>query len=281
MTVKFDLNPVNGQQLIPINGGAVGSHLLYLIFATNPTAGTVTVEWRRIGGKAWRALKKVTAVSVTPGELEFRIDGPVAELRVTFSGLTGGTLPQLWLEKNAGPEKLYQGFAAMTVQNYISANVKNGAQFEASGLALAVAAGTITTITFKTGAKDVLIKGRQISFTGPRITGEIRKGVVYTAATGTLIPSYNMSDINVVASTVEVRLGATITTIGTVMGAPVYGIGSDTQGNNTLGGFVIDGVERQLKANSTYSLTINNNHTAAINLATYLTWYEGSPDLPL
>src|SRR5690606_15461938 len=186
MAIKVSLQPVNGAQLVHIPCGVIVFHMLYLAFAVAPSAGTVKVEYREIGSTIFKQLQKVNGVSVTTGELAFRVDGPVAVLRVTFTGLVGGTLPLLWLETADRPALLYQGEAAMTVQDYISANVKKGLQFEASGLSLDVAAGATVTVVFKTGAKEVLVKARQIGFTGPRITAEVHKGVVFTPGSGVL-----------------------------------------------------------------------------------------------
>lgn len=101
MVRQFPLLAADGAQIIPIPGGDVGFREIHLAFAIAPSAGTVTVEQRAIGSDDWVALNRGTAVDVTPGELTLYADGSAGAMRVTFSGLTGGSSPLLWVSSQA------------------------------------------------------------------------------------------------------------------------------------------------------------------------------------
>lgn len=279
MTRLFELQPVNGQQIIQVPGGAVGSHLLYIAFVTAPSAGTATVEYRRIGASGWIALKKVITSSLTSGELAFRIDGPVAGLRITIAGLVGGTGPNLWLDSQSLPADAFNGLAAITTQNYTETNAKNGVQYEISSNTAALAIGGNIDTIFTTGANPVVIKSRSVRFSGVSLTTRVYKAPTFTG--GTVTPYFNLSDKNPVAGSVVIRTGATVTATGTEFGAPTFDIGSDGLGSSSLSTFSTFGIERVLAPNTTYLQRITNDSAAIQRVASYLTWYEGQTDIPL
>lgn len=93
----FPLELVTTPQVLPISGGEVGFHRIFLGFTTAPSAGTVTVEKRAIGSQDWEDVNRAQAVDVTGGEVTFYTDGSVSALRITFAGLTGGSAPVVWL----------------------------------------------------------------------------------------------------------------------------------------------------------------------------------------
>jgi hypothetical protein len=95
MARPFEIQAVNGAQIVPLPGGEVGTHDIYLAFTAAPSAGTVTVEQRQIGSTLWTVI--AYAVDITSGELAMNSDGPMASLRVTFADLVGGTIPRIWL----------------------------------------------------------------------------------------------------------------------------------------------------------------------------------------
>lgn len=178
----------------------------------------------------------------------------------------------LWL-------KAFVGLRAPTIQFYTEANVKNGLQFEASfdNPGVEATTGQVNAI-FITGAKPVIVKARIIDFTGKKIRASVYRTPTYTG--GTPIPIYNLNDIGPVTTTVSVLSGATITAPGTQFGAPNTVYGSDLQGNSVQGTFAVTGQERILRPNTTYLLRIENLGDTPSNIAGYLTWYEGEPDLP-
>lgn len=279
MASSFPLNPVNGVQTIPVPGGSVGFHQLYLAFGTAPSAGTVSIEIRRIGSAIWRPVQKATAVSITSGELAVRVDSSVAGIRVTFAGLVGGVAPGLWLMSQDVPADAFNGFAAMIIQNYTEANVKNGVQYEFSGDNLALAnLGTIDTI-FTTGANPVVIKGRTVKFNGSHLTTRVYRAPTYTG--GAIAPYFNLNDRNPVSGSATIRTGAAVSAPGTEFGAPTFDVGSVGQGNSSLSTFSVFGIERLLAPNTAYLQRITNDSGATQEVSSYLTWYDGGVDFPL
>jgi hypothetical protein len=77
-------------QVFPLVGGQSGSVNVYLQFTVAPSAGTVSVEYRRPSSTAWSFLQGGQNVPVTSGSVSLRIDGGISALRITFTGLTGG-----------------------------------------------------------------------------------------------------------------------------------------------------------------------------------------------
>lgn len=178
------------------------------------------------------------------------------------------------------PAGLFTGLRAMTVQNYVEANVKNGLQFEFGTQAMTVAASANMDVLFVTGSKSVIIKDRAVSFNGAGVTA-----VVYESPTvstnGTALFVGNLSRIAPQATTIAAYQGPTITSVGTQISAPNASIGSTAQGQSVVGTFSTGGAERILKSNTSYLLRITNNDTSSCKISAYVTWYEGTPDLPL
>lgn len=102
---SLDLNAT--PQVLPLVGGATGSLNIYLKFSDAPSAGTVSIEYQRPGTSVWVFLQGCQAASITTGILNGKIDSGVSALRVTFSGLTGGTVPILAVSESetAAPPK--------------------------------------------------------------------------------------------------------------------------------------------------------------------------------
>lgn len=94
MSIYLSFPATNGAQVSAITGGMIGYHSAVLSFATYPSAGTATIEYRIIGSNAW--LPIVANVSVT-AELPLEFEGAVNAIRITFSGLVGGTAPKMWI----------------------------------------------------------------------------------------------------------------------------------------------------------------------------------------
>lgn len=97
MIQRFALQLSGDSQVIPVPGGNVGFREIILEFSADPSAGTVTVEERRLGSSEWSAVNRGTDVDLTAGQIRLFSDAPIGSLRVTFSGLTGGSGPALWI----------------------------------------------------------------------------------------------------------------------------------------------------------------------------------------
>lgn len=179
----------------------------------------------------------------------------------------------------AMPVGLFAGTRAITVQNYIEANVKNGVQYEISANVAALGIGANIDTIFTTGAKPVVIKSRIVKFNGTSLATRVYRAPTFTG--GTIAPYFNLNDRNPVTGSVVVRSGATVSAPGVEFGAPTFDIGSDGQGNSSLSTYAVTGIERLLAPNTTYLQRVTNDSPAIQRVSTYLTWFEGDTDLPV
>lgn len=182
------------------------------------------------------------------------------------------TKPLLYLRR------ILVGLRAFTVQFYTEANVKQGLQYEYSTDNSTLAAGGVQRLLFVTGSKPAIIKSRQLSFTLTKITTRVYKNPTYTGGAPATI--YNLNDINPQPSTVTILTGANITDPGEEFGAPNYIYGAAGIGNSESGTFTAQGIERVLAPNTAYVLELENSGSGEHAISAYLTWYEGTPDLP-
>lgn len=98
--IPLQVNLANGQQEFPIAGGVAGTAEICLAFDTAPSAGTVTIEIRRIGSSGWSAVQYGTSVSLTTGRVVVYADAGFNAVRLTIFGLTGGALPFMTVAEN-------------------------------------------------------------------------------------------------------------------------------------------------------------------------------------
>lgn len=286
MISKFLLQAANGEQVVGIPGGAVGTHQVYVAFSTAPDAGTATVEYRRIGSSIWRPLTQATDISLLGGELAARIDDPVAALRVTFSGLVGGSGPILWLVDQPTPQ-VFGGDAAVTVQNYPELNSKMGSQFDLTLYIAALAANTWNYTHVLTGALPVAIKGRRVQFDSTGIQLIVYRNPVLIGTPGTPATPTNLNDRNPHETTLQIRGGlvaANLSSLGTIFRPPYDLLGADAPSTNTIvvsGGEEDGGAEIILAENTAYLFGVWNRAAEPTRYSSYTTWYEGLLDVPL
>lgn len=177
-------------------------------------------------------------------------------------------------------ESLRNGTQAIIVQNYTEANVKNGLQYYMRLHAPTVAVAGVLNLRFQTGAKPVIIKAREVSFSATNTVEYVaQEGGTYTG--GTAVSVENENRINPVASTV------TLSTGGTIGGTPVvfrrkriYSAGSTIGGSSKVGTDIL-GRETVLKPNTLYTVTLTNVAGATAEIQLELSWFEGTPDLPI
>ena len=222
--------------------------------------------------------------SIYPSALgQWSFDGPAARLRVSLAGTNAVTARVVvWRgddSRSGIPSGAFTGFRAITFQNYIEANVKNGVQYEIASDTLALANGASIDTIFITGSNPVVIKNRLVKFNGTHLTTRVYRAPTYTG--GGSVPYFNLNDRNPIAGSVVVMAGATVTAPGTEFGAPTFDIGSAGNGNASLSTYTTLGIERLLAPNTTYLQRILNDSGAAQEVSSYLTWYEGGTDLPL
>jgi hypothetical protein len=95
------LELVSTPQVFPLAGGQSGSLNVYLQFATAPSAGIVSVEYRRPSSTDWVFLQNGNAAPIISGSIALKIDGGISAIRVTFAGLTGGALPLMAITESS------------------------------------------------------------------------------------------------------------------------------------------------------------------------------------
>lgn len=175
------------------------------------------------------------------------------------------------------PIGIYEGTRAVVTQSYTEANVKAGVQFYLSAAwptADPVATGTPRTVVFSTGATQVLVKTRIVSYIGEEFTIELFEAPVFSGGTPIFVGNYNGR--NPVATSVTAFKDATITDPGTPFpGEPDYYFGG-TNANRDASA-IPDGRERVLKLNTDYLVRISGNG----RFSYYIDWYEGDTDIPV
>lgn len=175
------------------------------------------------------------------------------------------------------PDGVFVGTRAITIQGYTEANVKNGVQFNASRRFTGLAGSANLDSIFRTGSKPVILKARKIGYTGNGVSASIYSSPTYTG--GTTSPITNPNNINPAISEVILLSSPVVTNIGTLATAIAYSEGNITsQGRGNAEATL--GEEVLMKPNTAYLLRITSLDSSSQNLNAYLSWYEGSPDLP-
>lgn len=215
---------------------------------------------------------------------EWRFNGPASRVRISLTGVAGYTTYRVIIWRTADPLEMtpdgaFSGLRAIITQPYTEANVKGGVQYEISSNTAALANAANIDTLFTTGANPVLIKSRIVKFNGTSLATRVYRAPTFTG--GSVTPYFNLNDRNPVTGGVIIRTGATVTAAGVEFGAPTFDIGSEGQGNTSLGTYSVFGIERLLAPNTTYLQRITNDSGAVQRVAAYLTWYEGGTDLPI
>ena len=177
-------------------------------------------------------------------------------------------------------DKIMRGTKAVVFQNYTEANVKNGLQFYVRHEWTGVAVAATVNLRFTTGAKPVIIKSREVTFNGSaKLTYSAFEGTSATGGTAITVRNENM--IAPVATTVGI---AHTVTPGTLPAAfrikSIYGSGTTSGGGSRVGTDIL-GRETVLKPNTQYLVTLRNDSGSTGDIQLELSWYEGTPDLPV
>jgi hypothetical protein len=284
MASQSPLELINTPQVIPIVGGVGGFNRIAVVFATPPSAGTVTIEYRNLGGGPWVPLAKAIDLPVTSGYVNVRLDGQVAALRVTFAGLVGGAGAALWSGSEALPAGVANGNAALIVQPYTEANVKNGLQYYVRAnwpLTDTIASGETVKLHFQTGAKPVIVKLRDFSYVAEEIIIRLFVGPTGVAG-GEPLVIHNYNSLNGVPSTCAAAKNVTTVTDGVELDGDdpetLFGAGVAPQRTSAA---IPVGRERILPPLTFFIVSITNSGAGAARAQYFLDWFEGTPDLPL
>lgn len=181
---------------------------------------------------------------------------------------------------NGLPAGVFEGYRAMTVQDYDEANKKHGTQWESSTrVQLTGTTGVLLTV-FRTGNKPVDLKQRVLGFDGLGLIGRIYRNPTYTG--GTIVPWFNMrTSLASVQPEVQVLTGATVTVRGTEIAAPIYAFGPASQ--QSRGSTPTPYASNRIfdEPNTEYLLAIETLDTQAQYISSRLEIFEGALDLPL
>lgn len=280
----YPLDLVATPQVVPLSGAPGPFHNIILSFDAPPSAGTALIEYRNLGDPSFKPVSHANGVSITSGFFKVRLDGSVAALRITFSGLVGGSGAKIWDDFRDIPEGLYSGLAAVTTQPYTEANVKNGLQYNiraAWPLTDPIATGTSRKIWFKTTTKPVIVKLRELQYLAEELKLELFSGPTGVSG-GDTLTVHNYNAVVPVPTTVQAKKNVTITNNGTAFDAadPEYFFGGSNDPQRQIA-TILQGRERILPANTEFAVVITNTGGGSARVQYFLDFYEGGTDLPL
>lgn len=176
------------------------------------------------------------------------------------------------------PADAFVGMRAVNVQSYTESNIKLGVEHEASRI-FTLAGNANSDSILITGNKPLALKARTIGYDGSGIAAYIFRAPTYSGESALILPR-NPNDINPITSEVELYTDATVTADGTEVFAPAFLLGgSGTHGKGAVGADL--GQEKILRPNTTYLLRLTNLDSQSMQVAAYISWYEGGLDLPL
>lgn len=152
--------------------------------------------------------------------------------------------------------------------------VRIGKLYNASRRLTGVAAGANVDSIFTTGALPVYLFQRDIGRSGLGVSASLFRGTVYTG--GTLDPVYSVNDItgDGSLSTVQLRAGIAVTTIGEQTIATSYAIGNTS--NQGQGGIAELKQPLYMLPNTNYLLRITSLDTQSQDITANIAWYEGN-----
>lgn len=162
-------------------------------------------------------------------------------------------------------------------QSYIEQNVKLGKQWELSNRFTAIPANGIVGLKFTTGSKPVLMKGSSITTDAQSFVTRTLKGA--TATNGATIQIFNLNDDLNPLTTLSTANIVTGITGGTDCFTPIFQKISSGGSSGTsvvrIGNTIMPGLEKVLKADTTYYFTFQNLGVEAAEVCFYGTFYEG------
>lgn len=220
---------------------------------------------------------------------EWRFNGPASRVRVSLAGVAGYTTYRVLIWRTEDPLEMipdgsFSGLRAIITQPYTEANVKNGLQYNLRAtwpLTDTIAAGTTRKIWFKTNAKPVIIKLRELQFIAEELTLRLFRGPT-TVTLGTDLTVHGYNAASQVPTTILAKKNVTTVSDGTEFDAgnaeSFFGSANDPQRGVA---FALQGRERILPANTEFIVSITNSGTGVARVQYFLDWYEGNTDLPI
>lgn len=220
---------------------------------------------------------------------EWRFNGPAARVKIDLTGVTGFTTYRVLIWRlnepiQMIPDGAFSGLRAIIAQGYAEANVKNGVQYNLRAtwpLSDTIAAGATRKIWFKTNAKPVIVKLREMQYVAEELT--LRLFRAPTGVTGgTALSIHNYNSVSPVATTCQATKNVTTTSDGVEFdnnNAEVF-FGASNAPQRSVS-IALQGRERILPANSEFIVSITNTGSGVARAQYFLDWYEGGTDLPI
>lgn len=288
---KFTVPPVNGQYIFDVPDVAdvlLPFHIMTLAYASAPAAGTYSLHCQYVGDTIWHPVEDAQLNPIVAGEI-IPFVGIICKYRVTIAGISGGSSLEFWIASASEwigpgmPIGLFTGTRAMTVQPYTEANVKNGVQYYLRAVWPTldqIANGTDRKLYFKTGAKPVLVKLRELHYIAEELAIQLYINPT-TVTGGTTLAIQNYNGVAPVVSTSQAKKNVTTVSDGAEFGGsdPEYFFGATTVASRTANS-IPQGRERVLPANTEFIVKISNTGSQPARVQYYLDWYEGDTDLP-
>ena len=176
------------------------------------------------------------------------------------------------------PADAFAGMRALNTQSYTESNIKLGVEHEAARL-FTLAGNASSDSILITGSNPIALKARTIGYDGIGIAAFVFRAPIYSGGSALIVPR-NPNDINPVVSEVSLYTDAVVTNDGVEVFAPSYMLGGSHKQNK--GAVLADmGQEKILRPNTTYLLRITSLDSQTMQAASYISWYEGTLDLPL
>jgi hypothetical protein len=152
--------------------------------------------------------------------------------------------------------------------------VRSGRLYNASRRVIGFAAGSNLDSIITTGALPVYLFQRDIGRSGLGVSASLFRGTTYTG--GTLEAGvYSVNDLtgDGTNSTIQLRTGVTVTSVGTQTIATAFAIGNTS--NQGQGGIAELKQPLYMLPNTAYLLRITSLDTASQDITSNIAWYEG------
>lgn len=155
----------------------------------------------------------------------------------------------------------------------IQEGTRTGRLYNASRRVTGVAAGANVDSIFTVGALPVYLFHREVGRSGLGVSASIYRGPTFTG--GTLDPVYSVNDLTGDGdlSTIQLRIGPTVTAVGTQTIATSYAIGNTS--NQGQGGIAELKQPLYMLPNTAYLLRITSLDSQAQDITASIAWYEG------
>lgn len=155
----------------------------------------------------------------------------------------------------------------------IQEGTRIGRLYNASRRITGVAAGANVDSIFTVGALPVYLFQRDVGRSGVGVSASIYRSPTFTG--GTLDPVYSVNDItgDGSLSTIQLRVGPTVTDVGTQTVATSFAIGNTS--NQGQGGIAELKQPLYMLPNTAYLLRITSLDSQAQDITANIAWYEG------